>query len=95
MFRRRPLLQMNSGRSLIVTSPGWAGSDGAATGFGKRDPSRNRRKGRPATIEVDCRRQRRVSRGKAFFRPPEDEVNRRMDLTIGAALAGAALGRAS
>ena len=34
------------------------------------------------------------SGGKAFFRPPEDEVNRRVDLTIGAALAAAAaLGR--
>ena len=33
--------------------------------------------------------------GDAFFRPPEDEVNRRVDLTIGAALAAAAvLGRA-
>src|SRR5215218_4418125 len=32
--------------------------------------------------------------GKAFFRPPEDEVNRRVDLTIGAALrAAASLGR--
>jgi hypothetical protein len=30
------------------------------------------------------------SGGKAFFRPPEDEVNRRVDLTIGAALAAAA-----
>ena len=31
---------------------------------------------------------------KAFFRPPEDEVNARVDLTIGAALsAAAALGR--
>jgi uridine phosphorylase len=31
---------------------------------------------------------------KAFYRPPEDEVNRRVDLTIGAALAAAAaLGR--
>jgi len=31
--------------------------------------------------------------GKAFFRPPEDEVNRRVDLTIGAVLkAAAALG---
>jgi purine-nucleoside phosphorylase len=35
------------------------------------------------------------SGGKAFYRPPEDEVNRRVDLTIGAALAAAAaLGRA-
>ena len=35
------------------------------------------------------------SGGKAFFRPPEDEVNRRVDLTIGAALAAAAaLGQA-
>jgi purine-nucleoside phosphorylase len=35
------------------------------------------------------------SGGKAFFRPPEDEVNRRVDLTIGAALAAAAkLGKA-
>lgn len=34
------------------------------------------------------------SGGKAFYRPPEDEVNRRVDLTIGAALAAAAeLGR--
>jgi purine-nucleoside phosphorylase len=33
---------------------------------------------------------------KRFFRPPEDEVNRRVDLTIGAALAAAAaLGRAA
>ena len=33
--------------------------------------------------------------GKAFFRPPEDEVNARVDRTIGAALsAAAALGRA-
>jgi hypothetical protein len=33
--------------------------------------------------------------GDAFFRPPEDEVNRRVDLTIGAALSAAAvLGRA-
>jgi DeoD family purine-nucleoside phosphorylase len=32
--------------------------------------------------------------GKAFYRPPEDEVNRRVDMTIGAALAAAAfLGR--
>jgi DeoD family purine-nucleoside phosphorylase len=32
--------------------------------------------------------------GKPFYRPPEDEVNRRVDLTIGAALsAAAALGR--
>ena len=32
--------------------------------------------------------------GKQFYRPPEDEVNRRVDLTIGAALtAAAALGR--
>ena len=29
------------------------------------------------------------SGGKAFYRPPEDEVNRRVDLTIGAALAAA------
>jgi purine-nucleoside phosphorylase len=34
------------------------------------------------------------SGGQAFYRPPEDEVNRRVDLTIGAALAAAsALGR--
>jgi uridine phosphorylase len=34
------------------------------------------------------------SGGKAFYRPPEAEVNRRVDLTIGAALAAAAaLGR--
>jgi DeoD family purine-nucleoside phosphorylase len=34
--------------------------------------------------------------GKAFYRPPEDEVNRRVDLTIGAALAAAAaLGRSA
>ena len=33
--------------------------------------------------------------GQAFYRPPEDEVNRRVDLTIGATLkAAAALGRA-
>jgi purine-nucleoside phosphorylase len=31
------------------------------------------------------------SGGKAFYRPPEDEVNRRVDLTIGAALAAAAV----
>lgn len=32
--------------------------------------------------------------GRAFYRPPEDEVNRRVDLTIGAALkAAATLGR--
>ncbi len=30
------------------------------------------------------------SEGKASYRPPEDEVNRRVDLTIGAALAAAA-----
>lgn len=36
----------------------------------------------------------KASGGQAFFRPPEDEVNRRVDLTIGAALAAAAaLGR--
>lgn len=35
------------------------------------------------------------SGGKAFYRPPEDEVNRRVDLTIGAALAAASrLGKA-
>jgi purine-nucleoside phosphorylase len=34
--------------------------------------------------------------GKPFYRPPEDEVNARVDLTIGAALAAAAaLGRAA
>lgn len=38
----------------------------------------------------------KASGGKAFFRPPEDEVNRRVDLTIGAALAAAAaLGRSA
>ena len=38
----------------------------------------------------------RASGGKASFRPPEDEVNRRVDLTIGAALAAAAaLGRSA
>ena len=38
----------------------------------------------------------KASGGKAYYRPPEDEVNRRVDLTIGAALdAAAALGRAS
>jgi DeoD family purine-nucleoside phosphorylase len=31
------------------------------------------------------------SGGKAFYRPPEDEVNRRVDLTIGAALSAAAV----
>ena len=37
----------------------------------------------------------KASGGKASYRPPEDEVNRRVDLTIGAALdAAAALGRA-
>lgn len=35
-----------------------------------------------------------TAEGTAFYRPPEDEVNRRVDLTIGAALAAAAaLGR--
>jgi DeoD family purine-nucleoside phosphorylase len=36
----------------------------------------------------------KASGGKRFYRPPEEEVNRRVDLTIGAALAAAAvLGR--
>jgi len=37
----------------------------------------------------------RANSGETWFRPPEDEVTRRVDLAIGAALVGAALlGRA-
>ncbi|HEY6014372.1 MAG TPA: hypothetical protein VIU37_10200 [Candidatus Limnocylindrales bacterium] len=66
---------------------------------------RERAKGRPVRagsiltvsdvlFDPDDAEAARRSGGQAFYRPPEDEVNRRVDLTIGAALAAAAaLGR--
>ena len=64
---------------------------------------RERAKGRPGPRRDDpdgvrhhraTRRARTAEGEETWFRPPEDEVTRRVDLTIGAALkAAAALGR--